>query len=138
MIDDDIKLKRNNWASKLLECLKEEPKRRIVSARLMNQDGTPGTMISYRKDINECPRKFWENENVILPSACIVFRREDWMAITQYDKLPFNNPFGWPSQIPFYVFNAIPPFSTTSPSFYNPQFGVQMTFMPYIPISYPI
>ncbi len=93
MIDDDIRPKANGWAQKLIECLNHDKRRRIISARLLNADGTPGTMISYRDTINKCPSTFWENENVILPSACIAFRRSDWVAISQNPSLPDNFPF---------------------------------------------
>jgi len=93
MIDDDITRFPKNWAFDLIEPLKKDNYLKVVSARLMTKNLTPGTMISYAGSITQCTDDLWINPNFILPSACIVFSRNTWEAVRTDPTVPRNIPF---------------------------------------------
>ena len=90
MIDDDVVRFPRDWAVNLVNALGSPIK--IISARLMTRDGTPGTMISFRGDI-DTSQTLWLGNDYLLPSACIAFSRETWEAVRDCQKLPLNQPF---------------------------------------------
>lgn len=72
MIDDDIKGFYEGWAEGLVSPLQDESVV-MVSARLMNKNGTPGVMMNIMPDLSTPIVNVKER---MLPSACIAFRKE--------------------------------------------------------------
>jgi hypothetical protein len=72
MLDDDISGLTPGWDAALIRALEEVPGAVMVSARLMNADGTVGTMMSIKPDLSPQRQVV---EKGYLPSACIAFRR---------------------------------------------------------------
>jgi hypothetical protein len=70
MMDDDIYMLRFGWNVKLVDSLLTRPNVSIVSARLMNRDGTPAPMMSSKRDLSGD----WEKVEKV-PTACVAFRR---------------------------------------------------------------
>ncbi|MGC8719450.1 MAG: hypothetical protein ACP5TY_05520, partial [Thermodesulforhabdaceae bacterium] len=72
MCDDDVKNIPFGWNRTLVYALKENPEYLAVSARLMNNDGTPGPNVSknynFEHDLVETP---------MIPTACCIFRKTD-------------------------------------------------------------
>ena len=91
--DDDIRGYKKGWAHELILPLQNDDNIKIISARLMNVDGTPGTMISYRSYINECKEDLWINPHILLPAACIAFTRNTWLSVRENPDVPDNIPF---------------------------------------------
>ena len=92
MVDDDITGFMSNWATQLVETLRDYPQMRILSARLMNKDGTYGTMRSFKKDIDN-KLMVWPIPDAMCPSACIAFSRQTWEGVRDNKDLPNNKPF---------------------------------------------
>lgn len=92
-VDDDIAGYFRGWAHEMIAPLQADDNIKVVSARLMTPNGTPGTMISYRSYINECREQLWINPHILLPSACIAFTRNTWLTVKTNPDLPANKPF---------------------------------------------
>jgi len=88
-VDDDIENYLKGWALELVKPLNDTI--RIISAKLMNADGTPGTMISFRKKIDNS--NVWLSDDCLLPTACMAMKRETWMAVRDSVIVPENIPF---------------------------------------------
>ena len=88
--DNDISNYPKDWAFKLCAPLNETIK--IISARLMTPNGTPGVMISFRGDI-DTTHDVWIGNDYLLPSACFAFKRETLEAVKNCQELPDNLPF---------------------------------------------
>lgn len=70
MMDDDISGLGFGWNVELVAPLVECPHVSIVSARLINRDGTPAPMMSSKRDLSG------DYEKVVkVPTACVAFRR---------------------------------------------------------------
>ena len=69
MLDDDICKLPKGWDKSLVDILKNYPTVSVVSARLTNQDGSPGIMGNepYLAHLGIQPARF-------IPTACIVFK----------------------------------------------------------------
>jgi hypothetical protein len=78
MIDDDISGFGNDWASGLVKSLVHN-EAIMVSARLMDAYGQPGTMMSIPVDFS---KPIVESPCHALPSSCICFYRDD----TRFDE----------------------------------------------------
>ena len=69
MLDDDIFSLPFNWNKRMIDKLKYNPERTVISARLMNEDGSPGpnsaNNYDFSKDLVEVS---------MVPTACCVFR----------------------------------------------------------------
>lgn len=72
MLDDDIEGFFPGWDEMLVDALYDGPEHRMVSARLMNKDGTPGTMM----DIKPYLDSEFQFVKGFLPSACIAFHND--------------------------------------------------------------
>ncbi len=73
MMDDDISGLSPNWNIELIRQVEANSTVALVSARLLRGDGTPGPMMSSKKDLSgpleEVPK---------VPTACVAFRRTDY------------------------------------------------------------
>jgi glycosyltransferase involved in cell wall biosynthesis len=100
MIDDDIGGFKPGWQKTLIQPLIDQPKVRLVSARLFNPDGSLGPMMGASNDIskpfNEVPKfmGFGGKRFGAILSAAIAFRKFDLLS----SGVRFNNNFigsGW-------------------------------------------
>lgn len=71
MLDDDITGFYDGWDFDLIKLLKENVI--VVSARLFNPDGTPGTMVGADYNLD---KEVIELQSRRVPTACIVFRND--------------------------------------------------------------
>jgi glycosyltransferase involved in cell wall biosynthesis len=73
MLDDDITGFTYGWADRLVKTLFDNTDVVMVSARLMNDDGTFGTMMDIAPNLDDIIQVV---DHRYLPSACIAFRRD--------------------------------------------------------------
>lgn len=94
--DDDIEGYYPGWLEELIRPLGEDKDIRLVSARLMNNDGTIGFMMTSKNDISQ------DYEAVFrCPTSCFAYRKKDFdelMGFWNKDSWPFDENFvgsGW-------------------------------------------
>jgi glycosyltransferase involved in cell wall biosynthesis len=93
-LDDDISGYWPGWVEKMIEPLKVDINIKMVSAKLLNLDGTQATMDDFRSEIIHNV-KWFEAPRKKLPSACVSMRRNDWLAVKANDhpKVIHNVPY---------------------------------------------
>jgi len=73
MIDDDIRALPYGWNEEMIRLLIENPKIKVVSSRLMTEDGKPGINMGNNYDLS---KDVVEVESGYIPTACIAFKKE--------------------------------------------------------------
>ena len=74
MIDDDIRSLPYGWNEEIIRLLVEDENIKIVSARLMAEDGRLGLNMGNNYDVSS---DVVEVESGYVPTACIAFKKED-------------------------------------------------------------
>lgn len=96
MMDDDITGMVEGWADKLIEPLILNDEIIMISARLINRDGSYSNMIDFQDKIsNDTKLAIVEKQHTsgypALPGSCIAFRKRDADIVCK--KLNRNKPF---------------------------------------------
>jgi len=81
LADDDVIDYTPLFAEELVKVLRNDPNAVMVSARLFNQDRTPGPMMGIEMDMSA---PFVEVKERALPTACIAIRNDGTMFDEQY------------------------------------------------------